>query len=148
MQYLWLNHGNMKNVKNKIRKFIIVACICSIAMICRGDYWYYKYEGMNVPLIISTQYSSVPTDIEVYINGNIVFKDKSLQKLYEFQDVHTSCGIHQLKIIVDGEEFIEYFLVFPVRWVYIQIQKDNDENYKNDKDWFYVEFSSSPVGLM
>ena len=64
----------MKNVKKKIRVCIIIACIYVIAMLGKGIYWYYTLDGVNVPITISTQYSPIPTAVEVYIDQQLVFK--------------------------------------------------------------------------
>lgn len=119
-----------------------------IVILGRGIYWYYELEGSNVPIIISTQYSEVPTNIEVYIDGENVFKDDSLQTLYISQRIHLSCGIHKLRVMVDKEEFSEFFLVLPVRWIYIEVQKNDGTNYKDNKNWFSIDFSSTPTKLM
>lgn len=138
----------MKNSRKRICICIAIVTIYIIVMAGKGIYWYYKLEGQNVPIIISTQYSPVSTDIEVYIDEKPVFKDDSLQLLYTFKNIHLTCGIHKLKVVVDQEEFIKYFLVLPVKFIYIEIQKDDSPNYKDDINWFSIEFSSNPIGLM
>lgn len=136
-------------MKKKLRICVTVICVCVIAVLCRSIYWYYELEGMNVPIIISTQYSEIPTSIEVYIDDKSVFKDDSLQTLYTSTRIHLSCGIHQLRVVLDDEELIESFLVLPVRWIYIEVQKEKDgPNYKMKDDWIFIEFSSSPIVLM
>ena len=138
----------MKKNKKIIRVCIIIVSVCVLLTLSKGVYWYYKLEGMNVPIIVSTQYSPVPASIKIYIDGKIVFEDDSLRTLYKSQRIHLSCGIHKLKVVVDQEEIIKYFLVFPVRWIYIEVQKDNKSNYKNDENWFSIRFSFSPIGLL
>lgn len=135
----------MKNIKKKIRICIIIACIYVIVMLCKGIYWYYTLDGMNVPIIVSTQYSPIPTAVEVYIDQQLVFKNDSLQTLYVWQRTHFSCGVHKLTAIIDGKEFVRRFIVFPVRWIYIEIEKDDNPN-SNGK--VFIEFSFSPIGLM
>lgn len=98
---------------------------------------------MNIPIIVSTQYSSMPAKVEVYIDNELIFKDGSLQTLYRFTETYVCCGYHQLKAIVDNEEFIDSFLVFPVRWIYIEVQKNEDKN-----DEVFIQFSFSPIVLM
>lgn len=135
----------MKNIKKKIWVCIIIACIYVIAMLGKGIYWYYTLDGVNVPIIISTQYSPIPTAVEVYIDQQLVFKNDSLQTLYVWQRTHFSCGVHKLTAIIDGKEFVRRFIVFPVRWIYIEIEKD-DNPKSNGK--VFIEFSFSPIGLM
>ena len=50
--------------------------------------------------------------------------------------------------MVDGEEFIRHFLVFPVRWIYIEVQKNYGPNYKNNDNWFSIDFTYQPTKLM
>lgn len=138
----------MKNIKKIIWICVIIMASYIIVILGRGIYWYYELEGSNVPIIISTQYSEVPTNIEVYIDGENVFKDDSLQTLYISQRIHLSCGIHKLRVMVDKEEFSEFFLVLPVRWIYIEVQKNDGTNYKDNKNWFSIDFSSTPTKLM
>lgn len=138
----------MKNIKKTIWICIIIVASYIIVILGRGIYWYYELEGNNVPIIISTQYSEVPTNIEVYIDGENVFKDDSLQTLYTSKRVHLSCGIHKLRVMVDKDEFSEFFLVLPVRWIYIEVQRNDSTNYKDNKDWFSIDFSSTPTKLM
>lgn len=135
----------MKNVKKKIRVCIIIACIYVIAMLGKGIYWYYTLDGVNVPITISTQYSPIPTAVEVYIDQQLVFKNDSLQVLYVWEKTHFSCGLHKLTAIIDGKEFVRRFLVFPVRWIYIEIEKDDKPNSDGK---VFIEFSFSPIGLM
>lgn len=132
----------------KIKICAIVVFVYIIFILVRGIYWYYDMDGMNVPIAISTQYSEVPTNLEVFIDGKVVFKDDSLQTLYASKQVHLPCGIHQLKVIADGKEFIEHFWVFLVRWIYIEIQKYDGPNYKANDNWFSIDFTSTPTKLM
>lgn len=127
--------------------FIVVFSLVIVWVSGYGIYWYHKLDGMNVPIIISTQYSSRPTKIEVYIDNELVFKSDSLQTLYISTEAHVACGYHQLKTIVDTKEFIEFFLVFPIRWIYIEVQKDSSL-YKKENDVVIIDFSFSPIGLM
>lgn len=139
----------MKNIIGIRKKIWIGVFLIFILSLGRGLYWYSHFDGINTHVIISTQYSSIPSRVEVYIDNELYYKNDSLQILYEFTDgKHLSFGFHHLKVIVDGtEEFAGYFIVFPVRWIYIEIQKYR-KNYKEDPNWFFVNFTSSPVGLM
>ena len=85
----------------------------------------------------------------MYIDNELYYKNDSLQILYEFTNgKYLSFGSHHLKVIVDGtEKYAGYFIVFPVRWIYIEIQKYR-KDYKKDPNWFFVNFTFSPVGLM
>lgn len=135
-------------MKKKVLIFIIVVCVIVIGLLFRGVYWYNKFDGMSVPIVISTQYSTIPTNIEVYLDEKLVFKDGSLQRLYTFTGVHLPCGFHKLNVIVDQEEFSDFFIVLPIRWLYIEIQKDNVVNNEENPDWVTIKFSSSPIVLM
>lgn len=138
----------MTIMKKKVYIFICIACFFALGLLSKGIYWYNKLDGMNVPIVISTQYSPIPTEIEVYLDERLVFKADSLQTLYASSKAHLSCGVHQLKVIIDQEEIEKSFIVLPVRWIYIEIQKDNIGNYKKNPNWLTIEFSSSPFVLM
>lgn len=137
---------NITGIRKKIWIGVFIICILSLG---RGLYWYYHFDGINTHVIISTQYSSISSRVEVYIDNELYYKNDSLQILYEFTDgKRLSFGFHHLKVIVDGtEEFAGYFIVFPVRWIYIEIQKYRND-YKEDPNWFIVNFTFSPIGLM
>jgi hypothetical protein len=116
-------------------------------MLCQGTYWYYKFNGINVPIIISTQGSTVPVAVEIYIDEIPVFKNESLLRIYTFKDVKFPIGIHRLQVIIDKEILYDgSFLVLPVRWIYMEWNKHADE--ENGDINFFVEFYSAPVGLM
>ena len=138
----------MRRVKQIIRILIMIMIFYLICILGRGCYWYHKSGGENVSIVLSTQYSPVSSSVSVYIDNQLYFKNDSLQVLYEWVHLPLSCGIHHLKVIIDQEVFEENFYVFPVRWIYIEIQKDDVSNYKENNDWLNIAFSSSPLGLM
>ena len=107
-----------------------------------------KYDGKNVPLTLSTQFSPIPSSISLYIDNNLCYQNDSLQTMYEFVDLKLSFGFHRLTVNIDGETFEESFFVFPVRWIYIEIQKYDIANYKKDEDWVHIDFTSTPTVLM
>lgn len=139
----------MNKAKGIKKKILIVGFFIYTIFLVRGIYWYFYLNGINTQVIISTQYSPIPSSIEVYIDDQLYYKNDSLQVLYDFTDgLHLSCGFHHLKVVVDGiEELAESFIVFPVRWIYIEVQK-YDEDYRHNENWFSVEYSSTPIRLM
>lgn len=134
----------------KKRKYIFISILSIIVLGIIGYeiYWYNRLNGMNVPIIISTQYSPTPTSVAIYIDDKLIFKDNALQTLYTSLDISVPCGFHELKAIIDNEEFIETFFVLPVRWIYLEIQKDDSTDYKVTDDWVIMDFSFSPIILM
>ena len=107
-----------------------------------------KYDGKNVLLTLSTQFSPMPSSISLYIDNNLCYKNDSLQTMYEFVDLKLFFGFHRLTVNIDGETFEESFFVFPVRWIYIEIQKYDIANYKKNEDWVHIDFTSTPTVLM
>ena len=137
----------MRRTKRGI--ILITVAILLIGAIGHGIYRYYQLGGMNVPIIISTQYSNEPANIEVYIDNRLIFKDKDLLSLYTGIDTHTSFGIHQLKVIVDGTTFTNMFFVFPVCYIYIEIQQNNKYREDNsDEYWVWIDFSMYPTAIL
>lgn len=136
-----------KKIKRRLVWIIILICAYPLFMLCQGTYWYYKFNGINVPIIISTQGSTVPVAVEIYIDEIPVFKNESLLRIYTFKDVKFPIGIHRLQVIIDKEILYDgSFLVLPVRWIYMEWNKHADE--ENGDINFFVEFYSAPVGLM
>ncbi len=119
-------------------------CFC----LGRGIYYNRLFDDNNVQIILSTQFSIYPSEIEIYIDDDLFYKNDSLQVLYEFTEGKKRVGFRRLKVVVDGNvEYEDYFLLFPVRFIYVEIQK-YEPDYKLDENWFYVDFSCTPVGLM
>lgn len=133
---------------NKKRIILYIVCCYMIYWLGRGGYFLWKYDGQNVPITISTQFSPVPTKIAVYIDKELYYKNDSLQAMYTSCGTKLAFGIHRLKVFVDDEVFEECFLVCPIRWIYIEVQKSEDPNYKNHENWFHIEFSNTPIGFM
>ena len=137
----------MRRTKRGI--ILISVAILLIGAIGHGIYRYYQLGGMNVPIIISTQYSNEPANIEVYIDNKLIFKDTDLLSLYTEVDTHTSFGFHQLKTTIDGITFINKFFVFPVCYIYIEIQQDNKYREDNsDEYWVWIDFSMHPTVIL
>ena len=127
---------------------LIVICFYIAFYIIRGGYYYCKYRGNNVSVIFSTQFSPMPSSISLYIDNNLCYKNDSLQIMYEFLDIKTTLGMHKLKVNIDNVIFERWFYVLPVRWIYIEIQKYDVYNYKENENWVYIDFSNTPLGLM
>lgn len=141
-----LNH--IKHMKKKFLIAIFIVCLYFMYVMGRGWYYYVKYDGENVPLILSTQFSPTPSSIYLYIDDNLCYANDSLQIMYEFVDLKLPFGFHSLRAHIDGEIFEESFFVFPVCWIYIEIQKYDVVNYKEDAGWIRIDFSNAPIGLM
>lgn len=132
----------------KVKRIVLFAIYLYVLyFLGRGFYWYYRLDGKNVPIILSTQFSPVPTSLSLYVDDKLYISNDSLQTMYESLRIKQSFGFHRLTVIVDGETFEETFWVFPVRWIYVEVQK-YEPNYKEDENWFYVRFSSTPTVLM
>ena len=72
-----------------------------------------------------------------------------LLSLYTEVDTHTSFGFHQLKTTIDGITFINKFFVFPVCYIYIEIQQDNKYRGDNsDEYWVWIDFSMYPTVIL
>ena len=127
----------------------ITTIVLSVVYMGYGVYRYYQLGGMNVPIVISTQYSEHSADIEVYIDDKLVFKDPVFLSLYAGLDVHVSLGFHEFKAVIDGVEFKRTFLVFPVRYVYLEVQQNNKPDKESeDPNWVWIDFSIFPLVLM
>ena len=135
-------------MRKKLRIIGIIVCSYLIFFIGRGMYYYWKYDGINVFITLSTQYSPISSTVSLYIDDKLHYKNGSLQNFYQSFRVKLPLGFHHLRVIIDGETFEESFIVFPVRWVYIQIQKYNIENYKADENWVYIDFTNTPTVIM
>ena len=135
-------------MKKKLRVVVIIACAYFIYIISRGGYYYMKNEGENVPIILSTQFSKVPSSVSLFINDKLYYKNDTLQTFYESFRTKQPLGLNCLRVIIDGETFEESFFVFPVRWIYIEIQKYDIANYKKNEDWVHIDFTSTPTVLM
>ena len=136
-------------MKKKRILLIIVFIALFFGYMGHGVYRYYQLGGMNVPIVISTQYSEHSADIEVYIDDKLVFKDPVFLSLYAGLDVHVSLGFHEFKAVIDGVEFKRTFLVFPVRYVYLEVQQNNKPDKESeDPNWVWIDFSIFPLVLM
>ena len=139
------------NVLKRIKKIrILIGAIALYLCFClgRGIYYNRRFDDNNVQMILSAQYSIYRSKIEVYVDDELFYKNDSLQVLYEFTEGKARVGLRRLKVVIDGSvEYEDYFLLFPVRFIYIEIQK-YEPFYKLDENWFYVEFSNTPIGLM
>ena len=135
-------------MRKKFRIFLIIVCSYFIFIMGRGGYYYIKYDGQNVPVILSTQYSRFSSSVSIYINDRLYYKNDSLQTFLESFRTKLPLGFHHLKIIIDGKTFEESFLVFPVRWIYIEIQKYDIDNYKENENWVNIDFTNTPTVLM
>lgn len=134
----------------KKRKYIFISIfsIILLGVIGYEIFWHNRLNGKNVPIIISTQHSPTPTSITIYIDNKLIFKDRALQTLYTSLNVSMPCGFHELKAIIDNEEFMETFFVLPIRWIYLEIQKDDFTDNKVKNDWVIMDFSFYPIVLM
>ena len=135
-------------MRKKLRIFLIIVCSYFIFIMGRGGYYYVKYEGINVPITLSTQFSPISSSVSLYIDNKLYYRNDSLQEMYKFLDTKLSLGFHELQIIIDGKTFEESFLVFPVRWIYIEIQKYDIDNYKENENWVNIDFTNTPTVLM
>lgn len=135
-------------MKKKFQIAIFIVCFYLIFMIGRGVYYYIIYNGRNVSLTLSTQFSPQPSSISLCIDDNLYYENDSLQTMYEFINIELSLGFHRLRLNIDGETFEDFFIVLPVRWIYIEIQKYNSTNYKENEDWVHIYFTNTPTELM
>ena len=135
-------------MKKFFQAVLFFACLYFIFVISRGGYYYVKYDGKNVPIILSTQFSEVPSSVLLFINDKLYYENDTLQTFYKSFRTKQPFGLNHLKVIIDGETFEESFWVFPVCWIYIEIQKYDIANYKKDEDWVHIDFTSTPTVLM
>lgn len=133
------------------RKKILKVCALIIGMwitivIGRGFYWYYRLDGENISMKISSQYSQTSTDLEVYINDELIFKDEKYLSFYQSVDTCLPFGFYKLKVIIDNKEYIRHFILFPVKFLYIEISKD--QVWYTGKASVIIDISSSPIDMM
>ncbi|MCM1913054.1 hypothetical protein, partial [Bacteroides ovatus] len=88
------------------RKKILKICALVIGMwiaivIGRGFYWYYRLDGENVSMKISSQHSQTSTDLEVYINDELIFKDEKYLSFFQSVRVKYPFGVYKLKVVID-----------------------------------------------
>jgi hypothetical protein len=128
------------------KSMIFVTAVCFSFVFLRGIYWFCNSTDGNVHIILSSQYSDNPSSVELWVNDQLYFKDVSFENLYKEISIPLSLGFHRLEIKANGHECSEIFYVFPVRWIYIEIQNFKDE--RKGKNDLFVEFSSTPFLLM
>lgn len=133
-----------------MRKKIIIK-LCAIAvgvwialMIGKGFYWYYRLDGENISMKISSQHSKTSADIEVYIDDELVFKDEKYLSFFQSVRVKYPFGIYELKVIIDKKEYIHRFILFPVKFIYIEISKDQVWSDKSREASVIIDISASP----
>lgn len=135
--------------KRKIIKICaLVVSLWVVFVIGRGFYWYYRLDGENVSVKISSQFSKSSTDFEVYINNELVFKDEKYLSIYQHIGIKYPFGICELKVIVDKKEYIRHFVLFPVKFLYIEVTKDQLWYDESGKASVMIDISSSPIGMM
>lgn len=129
--------------------------ICSIIIgvwiaftVGRGFYWYYRFDGENFSMIISTQHSQTSVDIEVYLDDMLIFKDGNYLSIQQYVDATLPFGVYKLKAIIDKKEYIRHFILFPVKFLYIEISKDEVWYDKSGEASVIIDISSSPIGMM
>lgn len=134
--------------KRKIIKICaLVISLWIVFVIGRGFYWY-CLDGKNISMTISSQHSETSTDIEVYINNELVFKDEEYLSFYQYASIKYPFGICELKVIVDKKEYIRHFVLFPVKFLYIEVTKDQLWYDESGKASVMIDISSSPIGMM
>lgn len=135
-----------------MRKIIIIcAIVISLwftLVIGKGFYWYYRLDGENVSMKISSQHSKTSADIEVYINNELIFKDEKYLSFFQSVRVKYPFGVYKLKVIIDKKEYIRHFILFPVKFLYIEISKDQVWHDKSGEASVIVDISSSPINMM
>lgn len=135
--------------KKKIIKICaLVVGIWTTIVIGRGFYWYYKYDGENVSMILSSQHSKTPVDIKVYLNDILIFKDEKFLSFYQSVDTCLPFGVYKLKAVIDKKEYIHRFILFPVKFLYIDISKDQVWQDQSGEAKVIIDISSSPIGMM
>ncbi|MCM1723376.1 hypothetical protein [Bacteroides ovatus] len=133
------------------RKKILKICALVIGMwiaivIGRGFYWYYRLDGENVSMKISSQHSQTSTDLEVYINDELIFKDEKYLSFFQSVRVKYPFGVYKLKVVIDNKEYIRHFILFPVKFLYIEISKD--QVWYTGNASVIIDISSSPIDMM
>lgn len=133
--------------KKKIIKICaLVVGIWITIVIGQGFYWYYRLDGENVSMKISSQHSQTSTDIEVYINDELIFKDDKFLSFFHSVRVKYPFGFYNLKVVIDNKEYIRHFILFPVKFLYIEISKD--QLWYNGVADVIIDISSSPIDMM
>ena len=135
------------------KKRIVKTCIIIIGVwiaftVGKGFYWYYRLDGENILLIFSTQYSPTPVDIKVYINDKLIFEDTNYLSFCQYRRVHIPFGIYKLKAIIDNKEYTRSFILFPIKYVYIEMLKDQEWNDTSEEAKVTIDVSSSPINMM
>ena len=115
-------------------------------VIGRGFYWYYRLDGENVSMKISSQYSQTATDLEVYINDELIFKDEKYLSFFQSVRVKYPFGVYKLKVVIDNKEYIRHFVLFPVKFLYIEISKD--QVWYTGNASVIIDISSSPIAII
>lgn len=135
------------------KKILIKMCVLCVSLwiiynIGSGFYWYYKSDGENVSIKLSSQYSTVSADIEIYINDVLVFKDENYLSFLQSIKVKYPFGFYDLKVIIDKKEYIRKFVLFPVKFIYVEMSKYQIKNDSNHKLNVIIDISSSPINMM
>ena len=95
---------------------------------------------------ISSQYSQTATDLEVYINDELIFKDEKYLSFFQSVRVKYPFGVYKLKVVIDNKEYIRHFVLFPVKFLYIEISKD--QVWYTGNASVIIDISSSPIDMM
>lgn len=99
-------------------------------------------------MIISTQHSQTSVDIEVYLDDMLIFKDGNYLSIQQYVDATLPFGVYKLKAIIDKKEYIRHFILFPVKFLYIEISKDEVWYDKSGEASVIIDIFSSPIGMM
>lgn len=134
--------------KKIIKIFGLIVGMWITIMIGRGFYWYYRLDGENVSMKISSQHSQTSTDLEVYINDELIFKDEKYLSFFQSVRVKYPFGVYKLKVVIDNKEYVRHFILFPVKFLYIEISKDEVWYDKSGEASVIIDISSSPIGMM
>lgn len=130
--------------KHLIRMCVIGISLWVIYTIGSGFYRYYKFDGENVSILISSQYSTIPSDIEIFVNNELIFKDEKYLSFFQPIKVSLPFGLYDLKVIIDKKEYMRHFILFPVKFLYIEVSK-YDSIYDPQ---VIIDISSSPINMM
>ena len=135
--------------KKKILRICIIIIGVWIAFtVGKGFYWYYKFNGENVCIIISSQHSQTPVDIKIYIDDRLMYKDENYLSFYQSVDVILPFGVHKLKTVIDNKEYVRTFMLFPIKFIYIEVSKDQGWFDKSGEASVTIDVSSSPINMM
>lgn len=127
---------------------VIVVGLWIIYTMGQRFYWYYKSDGGNVWITLSSQYNTISSDIDIYINDELIFKDEKYLSFYEFLKFNLPFGLYDLRVIVDGKEYTRRFFLFPVKFLYIEVSKDQISNDSIREPQVIIDISSSPINMM